>query len=403
MPDNSLPGYDKDLFTNRKDELKLVARTLARLSRSDEPQPKRIILFYGNRGSGKSWLIQHLPGWLIQQYPFQSAAVDLAKFTSEDIDTAIINIQTQLLIQLVSAASVAGLPIKRPYDGAQLLERYLAAIVGNMPIVVFFDSVYDSNPEFLVPFEDHVLGILARQPKVMLVLTGRGRRYRWRIVGFRRLTVEHELTHFDTADAEQQLENFRGKQLLANIDIDEILRLSDGHPLSTTILAMNTDFSVALEQIIRSIMDMDLDLKTNLQVGNRPLNLRQATESLAVIEEFTEDEMVKLINVDHFNNTPQQLDHKMAVQIRSRLVAINLAFASGEGGYGYRLDDRLRTVLSLHLQMQSPSRFTTLHRAARDHFAEWTRDFPDEANLWGPKAASHQNILDSFSSSTDGE
>ncbi|MGQ9561858.1 MAG: hypothetical protein ACUVWA_15315, partial [Candidatus Oleimicrobiaceae bacterium] len=168
------PEYSPDLFVNREEAIKLVVDKARSIS-GGAPVRKRVIVFEGYRGSGKSWLLQHLAREILPALGSALAAyVDLQRHKGETPQTAIPHIIAEIGTALGLGArghdkSPKTLPLIPAADW--LIKEVRAR--SDKVLVLLLDSVYEARQEILEPLEEYVLGPLVVIPHVVIVMAGR--------------------------------------------------------------------------------------------------------------------------------------------------------------------------------------------------------------------------------------
>ena len=84
---NGLPErllYNHDQFVDRTDEVQLVLSKVQRLPRNDSLK-RRTVIFHGQRGTGKSWLLQEVVYQLKDKTNVLSVYLDLAAYATQAV------------------------------------------------------------------------------------------------------------------------------------------------------------------------------------------------------------------------------------------------------------------------------------------------------------------------------
>lgn len=87
-----VPDYSPDLFVNREEAIHLVLNKVQGVLRSQPgyPERKRIIVFWGYRGAGKTWLLRRLAETELPRNPDTcSVYINLERFAGKSRESAI--------------------------------------------------------------------------------------------------------------------------------------------------------------------------------------------------------------------------------------------------------------------------------------------------------------------------
>lgn len=369
--------YDHGKFVNRANEIWLVidkARELA----SSHPVEKRVVIFYGARGSGKSWLLQEIHYLLKAEHPsIPCVYLDLSTYGSRPSDEAVRAIIGQILQTLAGPSTESSL-------SNAMLDQWSALLVNgvNRPalMVLLFDHVDESHRDLLTLLEDRCLSPLAVLPNTLIVLAGRGREYVWRGPELRLRSEERDLPYFDLPCTQEQLD----KQVPHPIpSADEIQILSGGYPWSNYLLGKHRDDkATALQQCVTILLG-DL-LGSEVDYAH--------LQALCVLRAFS-DEMIPPMLAAYFDE-PDYLkwQYRRYRQVRQALIRTTLVKWDEPCG-GYVIDEALRRVLEHQLYERDPEIWERSHTAARDLFDAWQKEYPRTAVRWEKEMAYHAGRL----------
>ncbi|MGQ9561855.1 MAG: hypothetical protein ACUVWA_15300, partial [Candidatus Oleimicrobiaceae bacterium] len=166
------PDYSPDLFVNREEAIKLVVDKARSIS-GGAPVRKRVIVFEGYRGSGKSWLLQHLAREILPALGSTLAVyVDLRAHQNKTSNAAVIDV----IEQIFGSLSVNPSSPKKPQPPLNVAADWLIKEVhahSDKVLVLLLDFVYEARQEILELLEKHVLGPLVVIPHVVIVMAGR--------------------------------------------------------------------------------------------------------------------------------------------------------------------------------------------------------------------------------------
>ncbi len=273
---NGLPErlpYDHAKFVDRRDEIKLVSDIIEQLI-DDGYAERRVVIFHGQRGTGKSWLLQEIRYQWRDNAQVWPVYLDLSRYADRPPDDAV----GDLIADVRQQAGAAG-----GRDLSRLSEALVADVEGaNRITLLLLDHVDESPKELLEPLEDHFLAPLANVPHVVSVLTGRGREYTWKSASIRLRSLERDLIPFDRDKTAEQLDR---QAPAARPQADAILKISQGFPWSNYLLSLDLDDPQAALTTCADALIGDC-----LSIPEPPVE-RWALEALCVLGTFS-DEMI---------------------------------------------------------------------------------------------------------------
>jgi len=424
------PAYRSDLFVNRENEIKAVTNALQNIARGDSEQ-MRTIVFRGERGLGKSWLALHLhrfvlreaaprllPGYHIVSLlinltpPPEGLTVDKQEWhiTHDDAHRIAGEDETHyeaLLQKLVAwVAEQLGI-VRAPYAPVRDLSAWLAQDVKHklesephLVICLILDSVFETNWNFLDQLERYLLAAFAALPRVLIVMTGRGRPYLWKSPYLRTEREEQSLTPFSTEQVAEQIRRSLSNApdlspAVAGLSDEALTRLArrvidlgGGYPLTNELLA---------SAFVRQALD-------RLPEGG---SLEQALDRetidasvLCVLKDgFRENEMPYLLAALR-NTQPEGSAYTIAAmrELRDRLIETNLVRWQDKR---YVLDEAVRTVLEQYLKLQRHNVWRRLHEHAADLYATWAQKYPGSRGYYDQRAAYHRGVLEKDAGHSD--
>lgn len=395
ISDSAVISYSVRYFVDREEELKLVLDKVHTLL-DERPVRKRTTAFYGPRGSGKSWLLQHIHH-LLQEFgeqvcslmivlggtgpvgnncfcvPFdgardqpQQTAHELLVWTCQRLDflPAEVTDIDELSTQLVSLCRTA-----------------------DHPLILLADGIDEVPYEFLRTFEDYFLVPMVQEPNVLVVLGGRVRSQRPR--GDYRRAPELKI-YSDLCDLTPFDENWTRVQFTRlNVNPDaapEVRRAGGGFPLNNFILGQDLqgeplqwqDKAAALQSCAEEVL------------SNIDSDVREYFWPLCVLRAFDEDRMPPLLAV-WFEGDETSWDYQTCRRIREDVVATRLARWSGEKGYV--MDEAVCQVLENALHENRPECWYALHQAAYELYKELIEAYPSAEERWQPEAEYHKARL----------
>jgi hypothetical protein len=456
MTQTDLPVYEDDLFVNRDKEIETVTKALENIARGDAEQV-RTIVFQGERGLGKSWLALHLHRSAIKKeastripdYRIVSFLISLTPppkelqvgerewyITSNDISQIESGDEQHYehLLQELLAWIAEQLDIVRtPYASLRDLSAWLAQDVRkkleseqNLIICLILDSVFEANRGFLDYLERYLLAAFAALPRVLIIMTGRGRPYLWKSPYLRLEREDQSLTPFSLEQVTKQIKKSLQKSsqgspqespqdtlIAANLSDEaieqlakKVINLGGGYPLTNELLARafvhqvlgRSPKSDDLEQAINSAT---IDDKVLEGVASRLLEviptqwrdeLREVLNALCVLKDgFREHEMPYFL-AELRDTKPEGPEYTIKAMrgLRDLLLETNLGRWQDAR---YVLDEAVRTVLEQLLKLQKREVWRRLHERAVNLYEDWAKRYPNSRQYFEQRAEYHRRVL----------
>jgi hypothetical protein len=450
--------YKADLFVNREKEIETVTKALENIARGDAEQV-RTIVFQGERGLGKSWLALHLHRSAIKEeaspripdYRIVSFLISLTPppkdkefqvgerewyITSNDISQIESGDERHYehLLQELLAWIAEQLDIVRtPYASLRDLSAWLAQDVRkkleserDLIICLILDSVFEANRSFLDYLERYLLAAFAALPRVLIIMTGRGRPYLWKSPYLRLEREDQSLTPFSLEQVAKQIKKSLQKSsqgspqespqdtlIAANLSDEaieqlakKVINLGGGYPLTNELLARafvhqvlgRSPKSDDLEQAINSAT---IDDKVLENVASRLLEvipaqwrdeLREVLNALCVLKDgFREHEMPYFL-AELRNTKPEGPEYTIKAMrgLRDLLLETNLGRWQDAR---YVLDEAVRTVLEQLLKLQKREVWRRLHERAVNLYEDWAKRYPNSRQYFEQRAEYHRRVL----------
>ena len=456
MTQTDPPVYRADLFVNREKEIETVTKALENIARGDAEQV-RTIVFQGERGLGKSWLALHLHRSVLKQtssdpppaYRILSLLICLTPpperlqkgerewyITSNDISQIESGDERHYehLLQELLAWIAKQLDIVRsPYASLRDLSAWLAQDLRkkleserDLIICLILDSVFEANRSFLDYLERYLLAAFAALPRVLIIMTGRGRPYLWKSPYLRLEREDQSLTPFSLEQVAKQIKKSLQKSsqgspqespqdtlIAANLSDEaieqlakKVINLGGGYPLTNELLARAFVHQVRdrlskgddLEQAINSAT---IDDKVLEDVASRLLEvipaqwrdkLREVLNALCVLKDgFREHEMPYFL-AELRNTKPEGLEYTIKAMrgLRDLLLETNLGRWQDAR---YVLDEAVRTVLEQLLKLQKREVWRRLHERAVNLYEDWAKRYPNSRQYFEQRAEYHRRVL----------
>ena len=434
--------YQADLFVNREKEIETVTKALENIARGDAEQV-RTIVFQGERGLGKSWLALHLHRSVLKQtssdpppaYRILSLLICLTPpperlqkgerewyITNDNQIASGDERHYEHLLQELLAWIAKQLDIVRsPYASLRDLSAWLAQDLRkkleseqDLIICLILDSVFEANRSFLDYLERYLLAAFAALPRVLIIMTGRGRPYLWKSPYLRLEREDQSLTPFSLEQvAEQIRRSLRDISVTANLSDEaieqlakKVINLGGGYPLTNELLARALVHQVLgrspksddLEQAINSAT---IDDKVLENVASRLLEvipaqwrdkLREVLNALCVLKDgFREHEMPYFL-AELRNTKPEGPEYTIKAMrgLRDLLLETNLGRWQDAR---YVLDEAVRTVLEQLLKLQKREVWRRLHERAVNLYEDWAKRYPNSRQYFEQRATYHRGVL----------
>lgn len=382
--------YATELFVARDKEIELVAGIIHDVLKSHRAD-QRTVIFVGERGIGKSWLLHHI-------------AHDVHARFGDDVNTFAFNLKdsaeqdpTEYVAGLLSRfAKTINLP---GHTGVTLADMSRALGDGlrrtrraREAYVILADSVFESDWDLLASLEEYFLGPLAIEPHTVIVMTGRGPEYPWRTPELGTQARIRPLEPFDERETSDQIHQLTAYDKSLRVkpgdraQIHDIYGYSRGNPLITSSLVHQPEQpAVALDTAITEMLD--------IVNPNERDEVRTGLEALCVLQSFREDRIPDMFQAYDPEN-PAYHDWSYAQSRTVRELLTRYAFATWDDARnGYVISRSPREQIELYIKLTDPARWRRLHCRAYLLYSDWTETYPRARTLWQHEADYHDHIL----------
>jgi hypothetical protein len=376
-----MPPYDVGKFVNRQEEIHRTMQVVERL-RQNDPQGARTLIFQGERGSGKSWLSFHLHRTILAEEPdVISLLVCLfPRPEGQESQTRELFIEnryldpdafTERITRWVGKEIGAVIPEKaslRELTGwlTREVERQTSdpQTTQQRILVLILDSVFEADWKLLKQLEDYLLAPLAALPRVLIIMSGRGRLYSWESP-YLRVDVDRYI--LDTFEEDQIREQLRLQMPDREADAAEIMKLANGYPGANVLLAYNKNqpHGYRLSSVVNELLKVVDDNK-------RPM-VREYLEALCVLEGFRDEEIPIMLAAYHGEPVGKQQASLAEVRtIRNMLLETHLVRWENRQ---YQIDRPICSLLRNVLLQDKHELWIRLQCQAYCLYKEWSEKF----------------------------
>lgn len=392
-------AYAARLFVGREKQINKVLDKARELCQNrSEPSKGRVTIFSGEVGMGKTWLLQRIVEELDEQ-PYRDRliihTIDLSKPSHSHANTYD-PVEHLRLVMRSFGEAVLNLAIQQetlPAASRQLIEA-MNERLANRCLALFIDEIYEADWNFLELFEEYLLGPLAIDPRVLITMVGRGRRFPFSTPELRLFADSETLQPFDAGDIQALVERLNATAL---IDVDQIQSVSQGVPLTASFLAKHPD---ALHWPHARLFDTMIAYMLERAPESLRKTLRATLEALAVLHSFRDEQMIQTLLTTYAQTergrsllSPERAlpasDDLVRMLVYQGVARYDVAFGA------YVLDEHLHHLVKRFLQYCEPDQHTwlALHRAALRLFQAWTHQYDDSKDRWIAAIQYHQEAL----------
>lgn len=374
-------GYRIDSFVSREAEFGWV-RNLVNEMLGGYPISNRTVIFTGEHGIGKSWLLARIQDHLdtldgIAYFGYNLAIVD--------DDTA----AEEAVCKILEACYRFFLGENPPQEASiqQLNKRVIEALKHDQEdrcFVFLIDSVYESDTELLATLERYLLGPIAVEEKVLIIMAGRGKAYAWLTPDLKMHKNFFVLAPFSPETTYHQIEC---QDATVMDKADQVYQLSHGNPKLTSRLIDHSE-QIDNETQLQMLLDQQINemLDAMRTAGEHKRRLRQYLEGVAVYRSFDEMRIQASMPIYDPQKFPK-LRYADARKIKERLVKPGIAHWDIDQG-AYILGDSARNLVLDYLRLTNRAILITLHQNAYQLYEAWDQDNPTNPT-WQQEAEYH--------------
>lgn len=397
VSDLSYRRFDPGLFVGREHEIREVTGRVKRL-KDGEAVEKRIVVFYGPTGSGKTWLSCKLIQELRETLGVDAERIDLAKLLEGSMKPTVRRILEEVFDRYVEkrpgGRAAWGAP---PTDNAQMSEHIVRLVkyASQDPgvAVLILDHVNRLDRITMDLVDQFLILPLSQLPQVVLVLNGRQDAPTWKSSQVRFMAVEMDLCPFPEEVIREQVNRLNPSALVL---ISQIENLSGGYPLVTRLLteaitAGATNLNDALTKCVNEIL-AEVPAGPPPDPPNAP-PLRECIKALAILSDFDDDR--NKFFLAEFLHKPDLQDNKPRWhrKLNRALLDTQLVKPYRAGVGGYAVDAAVCHVVEAWLRETQQEEWIRRHCLALRFYECWTKEYPATAVRWLERAEYHRDRL----------
>lgn len=374
------PPYSADKFVDREQEIGLVTNKARDLA-AWKSVSRRTVIFSGERGTGKSWLLAHLARTEFPRIPGVVVfLLSLRVYVGFDPILAVANILKDFRENVIGQQGGFGATLA---EMSRQIVQEIRLLLREKIVVVLVDEVYEADWDLLAALEDYLLAPLAVEPRVLIVMAGRGRAYPWTAPELRLYSELYPLRPFPemswtSAQVEKQVSKKAAEKA------PQIHELSGGNPLANYLLAVQREPAKALRQVIEGMLETVAQAQRQV--------VREYLEALCVLQAFDEERIPTLLAAYHGDPSYQQWSYAQARTVREQLVKVAFARWDEKKG-GYVIDEYVRTLVERYLKQAQSGRWRNLHCAAYRLYEQWFTEYPRARSRWQSETHYHAEQL----------
>lgn len=396
------PAYDPALFVGHSTEsigryglVQLMLEKAEQLCRN-EPIEQRVTVFSGESAIGKTWLLQHIEhelhrGPCPEQMRIYRLAIPERAITDDGFE-AVVEVRRVLedFAQQVWSEEIH--EVSLPELSRKVMEITEDRLASHC-LTLFADGVFEADWNFLELLEEHLLGPLAIQPRVLIVLSGRSRKFPWATPELRFKADFQEINPFNSTETEAQVARLGFSDSISPSELETVQKIGQGVPGATYFLVQGGDFSKS--QKLETLDTILTHYLASVRADERR-KIRNYIEAICVLQAFDDDRVSTLVGVYERSTgiapAGQIVPYEVSVHIQKLLVQEALAHYQQEEG-AYKLDQYIAKLAEEYLRRKNPTLWRLLHETALNLYTEWSDKFPRTRNRWAAEATYHAQCL----------
>jgi Ni2+-binding GTPase involved in maturation of urease and hydrogenase len=365
------PEYSPDKFVARPEVTEVLDKIRALvLEKQEEKIPKRTIAFSGERGTGKTWLLRHLAESIPVE--IEHTSVYFLDIKSDTTAHRVLADFRERLLELKNGLA------KTPAEASRQVLQELRAFFSTQFLVILVDQAYESDWKLLGEIEEYFLGPLAIEPRVFVVMAGRGRAYPWKTPELRLYADFRKLGPF--SDVKQTAEQIDKQAPETKTRPEEIHQLSGGNPLANYYLAKGASIDTVINYILE-VIPHEWQAKA-----------REYLEALCVLQAFDEERIPAMFAAYYNDPTYLRWQYTQTRPVRDLLVKSAFARWNEDAG-GFVLDSQTQHLVENYLRTEQPEKWRRLHCAAYRLYQNWIVEYTRARDHWQAQANYHAQQL----------
>ena len=389
------PPYQREIFVGREEivaDILNVADSIRteQLSAEGLSQQGRVVVITGEVGLGKTWLLKHLtviiqeifPSFLVYNCDISKCRANLTTTTSLEVLFLLKTFEREFLsTHLKDHSSSSNITDVIVANTSKHIMQAVSKLLQQHPLVVTVDAVFEADWDFLESLEEYFLGPLAIEPRVLIILSGRGQIFPWKTLELRRMT------HFIALDAFGETETIKQLTLQCGAwakGARKIHARTSGNPYQNYLYANDISPGEALDLILEEISQ------------NQPHEISKYLKSLCVLRSFDEDHIPPLLAAYENSADNGEILFPEALQILNELLKHNLVHWDSSIR-GYVIDNMLRLLAQDSVE-EEPGMLKRLHVAARELYDEWSKHYNEH---WYVEYHYHDIQIDELSMNSE--
>ncbi len=387
MASVEIPEYSPDLFVDRDEEIEEVMERAKALI--DGEVSSRVIVFTGERGAGKTWLLRHLAEKELPTIPnLRVVYIDFQDETFAGKE------HVQVVAEIIRQVSKAtGGPERLGVDLAEMSQSLLAhlrdQVLERGALALLLDHVHESDWELLRLVEDYLLAPLAMEKRVLFVMTGRGRLYPWQTIELVPRTPDLRLLEpFDPDQIEEQIELLKRRFEIVAQKTEEIQRLSGGNPLTNYLIARygKEGLSLALDGLLEPVAEEERE------------EVREYIKALCVLRSFDEERIKAMLAAYYGDESYREWSYAQARRVRQKLIKWGFATWNSKKR-GFVLNEVVRRIAEEYMRTYEKGKWCRLQEEASKIYEEWMSRYKSMEDVWKREYNHHHQYVCNVSGS----